>query len=72
LKWFSIHEYYAGEVTYVTYKMALLRKAQGDEIGASELLAKAEKLYKALVPTFDKRRWLSDVEIDSLVVLTSR
>jgi hypothetical protein len=67
-----MYEFYAGEVTYVNYKMALLRKAQGDEIGASELLAKTEKLYTKLVPTYDKKRCLSDADIDGLVVLTSR
>jgi hypothetical protein len=67
-----MYEFYAGEVTYVNYKMALLCKAQGDEIGANELLARTEKLYTKLVPTHDRGKRLSDVDIDGLVVLTSR
>lgn len=49
-----------------------LAKAQGDGISANELLAKTEKLYIKLVPIYDKKKWLSDIDIDGLVVLISR
>ena len=67
-----MYGYYTSKVTNVDYKMALLRKAQGDEISANELLAKTEIIYIKLVPIYDKKKWLSDIDIDGLVVLTSR
>ena len=70
--WFSIHEFYAPEVTFVNYKMALPRKAQGNDIGANEYMAKTEKLYAKPVPEHDRKRWLADADIDELVILTSR
>jgi hypothetical protein len=72
MAWFSNHDPYRPEVTYISHKMALLRKAQGDDIGANELMTKTEKLYTKLVPTYNRRNWLSDADIDRLVILTSR
>jgi hypothetical protein len=70
--WFSTHEFYAPEVTYVTYQMAILRKARGDYVGANEYMAKTEKLYTKVEPSYDGKRWLSDGDINGLLVLTSR
>lgn len=72
MKWFSEHEFYAPEVTFLNHKFALLRKAQGDEIGANEYRAKVEKLYAKLMPEFTGETWLSDAEINETVILTSR
>ncbi len=72
MDWFSVHEFYKPEVTLLHHKIALLRKAQGDEIGANESRAKVEKLYAQLVPRYTGKTWLSDKEIDEVVILTSR
>lgn len=72
MDWFSVHDFYKPEVTFLQHKIALLRKAQEDEIGANESRAKVEKLYKQLVPGYTGKTWLSDREVDEVVVLTSR
>lgn len=72
MDWFSVHEFYKPEVTLLHHKIALLRKAQGHEIGANGSRAKAEKLYAQLVPSYTGKTWLSDKEIDEVVILTSR
>jgi hypothetical protein len=72
MKWFSRHEFYTPEMAFLNHKMALLRKAQGDEIGANEYRAKVEKLYAKLMPEFRGKTWLSDTQINELVILTSR
>lgn len=72
MEWFSIHEFYTPEVAFLNHKIALLRKAQGDEIGANEYRTKVEKLYAKLMPDFTGKTWLSDAEINEVVILTSR
>lgn len=72
MEWFSIHEFYTPEVTFLNHKLALLRKAQGDELGANEYRAKVEKLYARLIPNFVGKLWLSNAEVNGVVILTSR
>ena len=56
----------------MNYKIAQLRKAQMDDMGANEYMTKTERLYAKLVPGYDRKKWLSDADIDGLVILTSR
>jgi hypothetical protein len=42
------------------YQMAVLRKAQGDSVGANEYMAKTEKMYTKVEPSYYGKRWLSD------------
>ena len=72
LRGFTNHGWSSEDIARTTYKLSLLRDAQGDYIGSQIQLQKAEELYHQLVPSADSNQQLSEAHFDSLVLMTSR